>query len=422
MKYKNTGFTFVELIVVITILAILATIGFWTYQWYLAWGRDTNRLVQLNDIHDGLELYSINSRLPFPEDMIEIQANGETFAYQGYAWEWVIQAIGYDGGWKDTEYGTYLTFMLWMDQRSFQLMTYIDDSQLLSDTIISSSYANQDYTAMYPKVLGAPLWVLVEDITNAPLQEIDAISTTWLFDVVTGSGEIISYFTDTNKITTRKGEDISMIIPDKSCARIKELWRWKWSGEYSISPTWSSKKRVYCDMETDGWGWTFGWYIDESGRSNNLFFATWTWNYHSDRRDDWNTYLFPMGDLGHTEMMILTDTNNVTQAEKDNDILFLKYGLDADQFHNDYDINNCGNKFWIQDGFFHKSSSVEEYLFSSVWDCGWTAWSLRPLIYNPGGLYMVRIYNSGVGGAWFLWRPSVDNDQWWSHDAWIFVR
>jgi hypothetical protein len=52
-----------------------------------------------------------------------------------------------------------------------------------------------------------------------------------------------------------------------------------------------------------------------------------------------------MGDLGHTEMMILTDTNNVTQAEKDNDILFLKYGLDADQFHNDYDINNCGNKF-----------------------------------------------------------------------------
>jgi hypothetical protein len=42
-------------------------------------------LVQLNDIHDGLELYSINSRLPFPEDMIEIQANGETFAYQGYA-------------------------------------------------------------------------------------------------------------------------------------------------------------------------------------------------------------------------------------------------------------------------------------------------------------------------------------------------
>jgi hypothetical protein len=36
-------------------------------------------------------------------------------------------------------------------------MTYIDDNQLLSDTIISSSYANQNYTAKYPKVLGAPL-------------------------------------------------------------------------------------------------------------------------------------------------------------------------------------------------------------------------------------------------------------------------
>jgi len=72
----------VELIVVITIAAILATIGFVVYKDYISSSRDSNRIVQLNDISDGLELLSLKSKLPYPDNAIEISASGSLFAYQ----------------------------------------------------------------------------------------------------------------------------------------------------------------------------------------------------------------------------------------------------------------------------------------------------------------------------------------------------
>ena len=65
-------FTLVELIVVISILWILATIGFISYSWYLLWVRDSNRLAQLEWLTKWLNVSLINWRLPFPENKINI--------------------------------------------------------------------------------------------------------------------------------------------------------------------------------------------------------------------------------------------------------------------------------------------------------------------------------------------------------------
>ncbi len=48
-KRKN-AFTLVELIVVITILAILGTIAFINLQWYSIWARDSKRISDINNI------------------------------------------------------------------------------------------------------------------------------------------------------------------------------------------------------------------------------------------------------------------------------------------------------------------------------------------------------------------------------------
>lgn len=50
MKNKNKAFTLVELIVVITILAILWTIAFISLQWYTAEARDSKRLSDITNI------------------------------------------------------------------------------------------------------------------------------------------------------------------------------------------------------------------------------------------------------------------------------------------------------------------------------------------------------------------------------------
>jgi len=188
LKNIKTGFTFVELIVVVTIMAILASIWFTVYQEYLSSSRDSNRIVQLNDIHDGLELLSASSRLPFPENMIEITANGSFFAYQWDAWEWVINAIGYDGWGTDPEYNTPFVYMLSKNSRDFQLLGFIVDPSYLSFS--SLAYADTiDYAELFPKVVWKALWVTVQRETQIPLHLASDLIENGGYDVVTGTWE-----------------------------------------------------------------------------------------------------------------------------------------------------------------------------------------------------------------------------------------
>ena len=57
----NSGFTLIELIVVITILAILWTIAFIALQWYSKSARDSARISDMWRIKTALELFSIES-------------------------------------------------------------------------------------------------------------------------------------------------------------------------------------------------------------------------------------------------------------------------------------------------------------------------------------------------------------------------
>lgn len=61
MKLKKQAFTLVELIVVITIIAILWTIAFISLQWFSSNSRDSVRLSDVSIIKSSLELYNIDS-------------------------------------------------------------------------------------------------------------------------------------------------------------------------------------------------------------------------------------------------------------------------------------------------------------------------------------------------------------------------
>jgi prepilin-type N-terminal cleavage/methylation domain-containing protein len=58
---NKQAFTLVELIVVITILAILWTIAFISLQWYSSQARDSKRLSDVQNIKKSLELFSLNT-------------------------------------------------------------------------------------------------------------------------------------------------------------------------------------------------------------------------------------------------------------------------------------------------------------------------------------------------------------------------
>lgn len=82
MRFSRQAFTFVELIVVLVIIAILATTGFTVYESYISTGRDSKRLVEMKEVSTLFQEYTIQSTLPIPSDTINISASGSFYAYQ----------------------------------------------------------------------------------------------------------------------------------------------------------------------------------------------------------------------------------------------------------------------------------------------------------------------------------------------------
>lgn len=60
-RKEKSGFTLIELMVVIAIMAVLAVVGFASYSIALGKARDAKRKVDLNDIRNSLEIYHVRN-------------------------------------------------------------------------------------------------------------------------------------------------------------------------------------------------------------------------------------------------------------------------------------------------------------------------------------------------------------------------
>lgn len=256
MRRLKSAFTLVELIVVITIVWVLSAIWFVSYTTYLSSARDTNRTVQLSDLHNGLRLYSVENRLPIPNNSVDISASGSLYAYQWNLSEDIIDTIWYQWGWIDPEYETYPVYMLSINKKDFQLMNFLEEDPVLAQKIIPASYANiSDYSLLYPKTIGQPLGIILNANTQEPIHEEVNTSQAGVFDVVLSGSIVKAYYSDT-KFLDSSMDNMLSLIPNQSCKRILEVWNSKGSDVYTINPTGNKNIRVYCDMETDGGWWT----------------------------------------------------------------------------------------------------------------------------------------------------------------------
>jgi len=263
IKWTKSWFTLVELIVVITILAILATIGFVSFSWYLAWTRDTNRIAQLKSMSDALELYRTKKDLPIPDDKVDVKTNSEIIAYQGYIWKNVLETIEYTESWLDPKDKTYFSYYLTKNKKYFQLLAFLEESN--TDVVALNSFNKtnaEDYLGRYPFVKWKKLWILVWTWTNTPIQEIEVITGSWYINIETAN--------DTYKAILENGYDL---IWTWSTLKMLAWTAWAWWVRNSCkiilekntkfrNKNWyylinqEAPTKVYCDMTTNGWGWT----------------------------------------------------------------------------------------------------------------------------------------------------------------------
>ncbi len=194
-KIANNAFAFtlVELIVVITILAILSTTWFVSFQWYTSSARDSVRISDLTNIQKWLELYQVKVwKYPVPDNnKITLLASWTIIWYQWYLWSNVQKNINLWWDIKDTLDKIYYTYSTNDTFSKYQILWFFEGSQNITTnfkniSITEKAYAS-DFSERFPVVKWERLWILLSSWTNFPIQELyNEASFTWL-DVVNTS-------------------------------------------------------------------------------------------------------------------------------------------------------------------------------------------------------------------------------------------
>ncbi len=172
------AFTLVELIVVITILAILWTIAFISFQWYTQDARDGVRISDMNNINKWLALSQLKSWIyPKPDNSVTISASWTIIWYEWTVWENVSRIINTNKIITDPLDDTPYIYYTNATNTTYQLLWYLEWNSLTLNNLINTTYAATDYTKRYPKVLWNNLWILLDTSNNPITTDIDLFGT-----------------------------------------------------------------------------------------------------------------------------------------------------------------------------------------------------------------------------------------------------
>ncbi len=192
-KINIYWFTLVELIIVITILAILATIWFMSFQSYTLDARDGKRKAELWEVRTALEIYKTKKwTLPMPDiKYVEVVS----ISYQWYVWDTVLWSLRWTSNFKDPLDDEFYTYITNTAKNKYQLMSLLENN----NSLISYNLLNQansawtEYLNRFPYVLGDWIWALTDENKN-PIQEVYS----WTINLSSYSSWLIIYESNTD--------------------------------------------------------------------------------------------------------------------------------------------------------------------------------------------------------------------------------
>lgn len=182
MNQNNKNwFTLVELIVVITILAILATIWYISFLWYASAARDSSRVHNISIITRAVEYYKLKETKLFnPDNVIPITLSWTVVWYQGDMWTASLWKIWITEWWTDPlDWEFYTYFLSW---NKAQILTLLENPKenTLSNTVIQTYADNSD---RYPYFKWTGLGLIL-DADNTPIHRATDVIAEWSFDIL----------------------------------------------------------------------------------------------------------------------------------------------------------------------------------------------------------------------------------------------
>lgn len=149
-KKSRSAFTLVELVVVITILAILGTIGFLSVGGYSSRARDSERTADVAQLAKSLDLSMISvGSYPTPDNYFTVTYSGSAVWYQGTASAGVIQKLhtsiaggGLDSKPVDPLKNTDYAYSTLAEGKAYQIQAaYEGDVSAYHSPLVTEAYA-----------------------------------------------------------------------------------------------------------------------------------------------------------------------------------------------------------------------------------------------------------------------------------------